>query len=51
MNVFFSIAAPVADPEKAAIKLRDFAWDEGSDDNISVLVVRFPPFLTGIPHT
>jgi len=41
-----SIAAPIADPERAATKLRDFAWEHGSEDNISVAVIRFPPFLT-----
>mmetsp|Transcript_25184 Transcript_25184/g.35282 ORF Transcript_25184/g.35282 Transcript_25184/m.35282 type:complete len:561 (-) Transcript_25184:439-2121(-) len=40
-----SIVAPISDPEKAAIKLRDWAYLKGSDDNISVVVVRFPPFL------
>lgn len=40
-----SIVAPISDPEKAAIKLRDWAYFKGSDDNISVIVVRFPPFL------
>ncbi len=29
------------DPRKASVKLRDYAFDKGSMDNISVLVVRF----------
>lgn len=40
-----SIVAPIGDPEKAAIKLRDVAYEKGSDDNITVIVIRFPPFL------
>jgi len=36
-----SIVAPIDDPEKAAAKLRDFAYQQGSEDNISVVVIRF----------
>jgi serine/threonine protein phosphatase PrpC len=39
-----AIVAPVEDVEQAATKLRDFAFQQGSDDNISVVVIRFPPF-------
>jgi len=38
------IVSPISDPEKAAARLRDIAYGEGSDDNISVIVIRFPPF-------
>jgi protein phosphatase 1L len=38
------IVSPILDPEKAAIALRNLAYCEGSDDNISVVVVRFPSF-------
>lgn len=36
-----SIVSCIPDPQQAAAKLRDFAYSEGSDDNISVVVVRF----------
>ncbi len=38
------IAIPIQNPERAAARLRDVAYGEGSDDNITVIVVRFPPF-------
>merc|ERR1712000_253317 len=39
------VALSVADAGDAARKLRDFAFARGSDDNISVLVVRLKPAL------
>ncbi|EGG25213.1 RasGEF domain-containing protein [Cavenderia fasciculata] len=39
-----AIVAPISDPEKACMRLRDQAFTRGSTDNISVMVVRFPPF-------
>jgi serine/threonine protein phosphatase PrpC len=36
-----NIVSCIPDPQQAAAKLRDFAFSEGSDDNISVVVVRF----------
>eukprot|EP01116_Phalansterium_solitarium_P020835 TRINITY_DN627_c0_g1_i1.p1 TRINITY_DN627_c0_g1~~TRINITY_DN627_c0_g1_i1.p1 ORF type:complete len:621 (+),score=214.55 TRINITY_DN627_c0_g1_i1:221-2083(+) len=40
-----NMIAGIADPEKAAIRLRDHAFQQGSDDNISVIVIRFPPLV------
>eukprot|EP01119_Soliformovum_irregulare_P012019 TRINITY_DN3088_c0_g1_i1.p1 TRINITY_DN3088_c0_g1~~TRINITY_DN3088_c0_g1_i1.p1 ORF type:complete len:393 (+),score=108.80 TRINITY_DN3088_c0_g1_i1:779-1957(+) len=37
-----SMVMEVDDPEKGALKLRDTAFQMGSQDNISVLVVQFP---------
>jgi len=45
-----SIAAPIANPEVASKKLRDVAFKRGSTDNISVLTIRFPPFLSSVNH-
>jgi len=36
------IATSIEDPEQAAVKLRDTALEKGSQDNISVIVVRLP---------
>jgi len=37
------------DPREAAIKLRDWAYDERSKDNISVVVIWFPEFVPDEP--
>jgi protein phosphatase PTC1 len=37
------------DPREAAIKLRDWAYDERSKDNISVIVIWFPGFVPDDP--
>lgn len=39
-----SIVAPIANPEEASRRLRDEAFARGSTDNISVMVIRCPPF-------
>ncbi|EFA78586.1 protein phosphatase 2C-related protein [Heterostelium album PN500] len=39
-----SIVAPISDPEKACMKLREIAYSRRSTDNISVMVIKFPPF-------
>jgi protein phosphatase 1L len=39
-----SIVAPIPDIELASKRLRDEAFQRGSTDNISVMVIRFPPF-------
>lgn len=40
-----SIVAPIANPEIASRRLRDEAFARGSTDNISVMVIRCPPFV------
>eukprot|EP00026_Physarum_polycephalum_P002812 Phypoly_transcript_02820.p1 GENE.Phypoly_transcript_02820~~Phypoly_transcript_02820.p1 ORF type:complete len:708 (+),score=115.89 Phypoly_transcript_02820:192-2315(+) len=40
-----SIVAPIANPEIASRRLRDEAFARGSTDNISVMVIRCPPFI------
>lgn len=40
-----SIVAPIANPEIASRRLRDEAYARGSTDNISVMVIRCPPFM------
>jgi len=37
------------DPREAAVKLRDWAYDERSKDNISVVVIWFPGFVPEDP--
>lgn len=39
-----NIVSGINDPEKAACKLRDIAYTTGSTDNITAIVIRFPPF-------
>eukprot|EP01118_Nematostelium_gracile_P008625 TRINITY_DN2859_c0_g1_i1.p1 TRINITY_DN2859_c0_g1~~TRINITY_DN2859_c0_g1_i1.p1 ORF type:complete len:545 (-),score=137.82 TRINITY_DN2859_c0_g1_i1:107-1741(-) len=39
-----TLVVNVNDPEEAAITLRDYALEKGSEDNVSVVVIRFPPF-------
>lgn len=39
-----SIVAPIPNPEEASRKLRDEAYARGSTDNISVMVIRCPPY-------
>ncbi|GAM28809.1 hypothetical protein SAMD00019534_119850 [Acytostelium subglobosum LB1] len=39
-----NVVSPIDDPEKACMRLRDQAFARGSTDNISVMVIRFPPF-------
>jgi len=39
-----SIVAPITNPEEASRRLRDEAFARGSTDNISVMVIRCPPF-------
>lgn len=39
------IASSEVNPEMAAVKIRDAALAKGSADNISVIVVRFPPVV------
>jgi len=45
-----SLIASIDDPEKAALKLRDTALDKGSEDNVSVVVIQFPPFADEEQH-
>jgi serine/threonine protein phosphatase PrpC len=42
-----SIVAPINNPEEASRRLRDEAFARGSTDNISVMVIRCPPFSPG----
>lgn len=42
-----SIVAPISNPEEASRRLRDEAFLRGSTDNISVMVIRCPPFSPG----
>jgi len=39
------------DPREAAVKLRDFAYNERSKDNISVVVIWFPGFVPEVDTT
>eukprot|EP01113_Clastostelium_recurvatum_P026548 TRINITY_DN3186_c0_g1_i3.p1 TRINITY_DN3186_c0_g1~~TRINITY_DN3186_c0_g1_i3.p1 ORF type:complete len:575 (-),score=190.79 TRINITY_DN3186_c0_g1_i3:138-1862(-) len=38
-----ALVADIPDPEQAAVRLRDEAFSRGSMDNISALVIHFPP--------
>lgn len=48
-----NIVQQEADPRVASVKLRDFAYNKGSTDNISVIVLRFgtPTCATGVVCT
>jgi len=45
------VVVDTANPEKAAVRLRNEAYAGGSTDNISVMVVQLPVMVTKHPNS